>query len=119
MMGDGAGLELETIAGMAYDPLSGVWRMSDNTGVNYIAYFQKSGLVTAPPPGASASAQQPAEPAAEAAAAAGPSADAGVKAAAGSQGSATVGAAAAGGRPQASRRVAPVVPVEPLSAGSP
>lgn len=45
-MSDAAGLELETIAGMAYDPLSGLWRMTENTGVNYIAYFQKSGLVT-------------------------------------------------------------------------
>ena len=46
MMADEAGLELETLAGMAYDPLSGLWRMTEHTGVNYIAYFQKSGLVT-------------------------------------------------------------------------
>jgi hypothetical protein len=49
MMADKAGLELETLAGMAYDPLSGLWRMTENTGVNYIAYFQKSGLVTGEP----------------------------------------------------------------------
>ncbi len=68
MMGDQAGLDLETIAGMAYDPLTGVWRMSDNTGVNYIAYFQKSGLISPPPPQAGASAAEAAT--AEAAAAA-------------------------------------------------
>ena len=52
MMADKAGLELETLAGMAYDPLSGLWRMTENTGVNYIAYFQKSGLVTSELPAA-------------------------------------------------------------------
>lgn len=45
-MSDKVGLELETLAGMAYDPISGLWRMTENTGVNYIGYFQKSGLVT-------------------------------------------------------------------------
>ena len=49
MMADKSGLELETLAGMAYDPLSGLWRMTEDTGVNYIAYFQKSGLVTGEP----------------------------------------------------------------------
>ena len=77
MMGDAAGLELETIAGMAYDPLSGLWRMSEHTGVNYITYFQKSGLVASPPPAGSAAAaagatatQQASQPPAGSAAAA-------------------------------------------------
>lgn len=117
MMGDAAGLELETIAGMAYDPLGGVWRMSENTGVNYITYFQKSGLIAAAPAGGaapdSADYTPPLDPvaAAEAAATAG-AAGRPAEVASGEAGSGAAEGMAAGG-PRAGRR--PVPPVEPLS----
>lgn len=40
-----AGLDTESVLGMAYNPLKGEWRLSDDTSVNYIAYFQKPGTV--------------------------------------------------------------------------
>lgn len=43
MMGHDAGLQLETIAGMAYNPLTGSWSMIDDLDVNYIACFHKAG----------------------------------------------------------------------------
>jgi len=47
MMGHDAGVQLETIAGMAYNPLRGSWSMTDDLGVNYIACFHKPGDVKA------------------------------------------------------------------------
>ena len=43
--GEGAGLELEQLAGMSWDLGAARWRLSPDPGVNYIAYFQKPGLV--------------------------------------------------------------------------
>lgn len=50
MMGRQTGLQLDKVAGMAYNPLTGGWRMTDDTSVNYIACFQKTGAVRDVPP---------------------------------------------------------------------
>lgn len=39
-----AGLELEQMAGMSMELPSQKWSLSDDVGVNYIAYFQKPGI---------------------------------------------------------------------------
>lgn len=44
-MGRKAGLELESVSGMAFNPLKAEWRLAADTSVNYIAYFQKPGTV--------------------------------------------------------------------------
>jgi 2-polyprenyl-3-methyl-5-hydroxy-6-metoxy-1,4-benzoquinol methylase len=44
MMTEGTSLELEQMAGMRFNPLDGRWRLDDDLGVNYIAYFQKEGM---------------------------------------------------------------------------
>lgn len=36
-----AGLDIDQLAGMVYDPIRGVWELSRSTAVNYIAYFRK------------------------------------------------------------------------------
>lgn len=43
-MTDGTGLELEQMAGMVMNPLTGAWTLSSSTEVNYIAYFTKTSL---------------------------------------------------------------------------
>ena len=44
MLTDGTGLELEQLAGMVMNPLTGAWALSTSTEVNYIAYFTKTSL---------------------------------------------------------------------------
>lgn len=41
MLSEGAGLELQQVAGMVMNPVTGNWGLSVNTAVNYIAYFSK------------------------------------------------------------------------------
>ena len=41
---EGAGLELEQLAGLSYDLAARRWALSDDPGINYIAYFQKPGI---------------------------------------------------------------------------
>jgi hypothetical protein len=42
LLGEEAGLALERAAGMSYNPLTGRWRLSGDTGVNYIASFRRA-----------------------------------------------------------------------------
>ena len=44
MLTDSTGLELEQLAGMVMNPLTGFWSLSTSTEVNYIAYFTKTSL---------------------------------------------------------------------------
>lgn len=47
----GGGAALRQVAGMVFDPFSGRWALGRDTGVNYIAYFQKQTATdSAPPP---------------------------------------------------------------------
>jgi 2-polyprenyl-6-hydroxyphenyl methylase/3-demethylubiquinone-9 3-methyltransferase len=39
--GRGAGLELEDLTGIAYNPLTRAFRLSPDTGVNYLAHFRR------------------------------------------------------------------------------
>ncbi len=39
-----AGLELEQLAGMSYDLTRSRWRLTEDVCVNYIAYYQRTGL---------------------------------------------------------------------------
>jgi 2-polyprenyl-6-hydroxyphenyl methylase / 3-demethylubiquinone-9 3-methyltransferase len=41
--GRAAGLELEDLAGLSYNPLTRAFRLSGDTKVNYLAHFRKSG----------------------------------------------------------------------------
>jgi 2-polyprenyl-6-hydroxyphenyl methylase/3-demethylubiquinone-9 3-methyltransferase len=41
--GRDAGLDLQDLTGIAYNPLTRAWRLSQDTGVNYLAHFRKSG----------------------------------------------------------------------------
>ena len=45
-----AGLELEHLAGISYDPRRSRWRLTEDVGVNYIAYYQRTGLAEQKPP---------------------------------------------------------------------
>ena len=60
MLGDEADLTLDRMTGMSFNPLTGRWRLSTDTGVNYIASFRRG------------AAQQKRAPLASGAAAAGP-----------------------------------------------
>ena len=42
MMGDEEGLALDRMSGMSYNPLTGRWRLSNDTNVNYIASFTRT-----------------------------------------------------------------------------
>lgn len=44
MAAERAGLELEQLAGMSYDLRRQRWALSDDPGINYIAYLQKPGI---------------------------------------------------------------------------
>lgn len=44
MLTEGTGLELEQLAGMVMNPLTGTWTLSTSTEVNYIACFTKTSL---------------------------------------------------------------------------
>lgn len=44
MLAEGTGLELEQLAGMVLNPLTGRWMLSSSSDVNYIAYFSKTSL---------------------------------------------------------------------------
>ena len=44
MLAEGAGLELQQMAGMVLNPVSGKWSLSSSVAVNYIAYFSKISL---------------------------------------------------------------------------
>ena len=44
MLAEGTGLELEQLAGMVLNPLTGRWMLSSSSNVNYIAYFSKTSL---------------------------------------------------------------------------
>ena len=39
-----SGMELEQLAGMSYDLRGSRWRLTEDVGVNYIAYYQRTGL---------------------------------------------------------------------------
>ena len=39
-----AGLELEQLAGMTWDLRTQKWVLTDDAGINYIAYFQRPGI---------------------------------------------------------------------------
>lgn len=41
MMVEGAGLQAVQMAGMEYSPLKNSWRLTQDLGINYIAYFKK------------------------------------------------------------------------------
>jgi 2-polyprenyl-6-hydroxyphenyl methylase/3-demethylubiquinone-9 3-methyltransferase len=43
----GAGLELQDLAGIAYNPLTRAFRLSPDTGVNYLAHFRKAAVPAA------------------------------------------------------------------------
>jgi 2-polyprenyl-6-hydroxyphenyl methylase/3-demethylubiquinone-9 3-methyltransferase len=47
--GRGAGLELTDLTGIAYNPLSRAFRLSPDTGVNYLAHFRRAAIVAAEP----------------------------------------------------------------------
>lgn len=69
MLGDEAGLTLDRLTGMSFNPLTGRWRLSTDTGVNYIASFRRGAAEQkrAPaPPGTATTGPLSAEPAAEA-----------------------------------------------------
>ncbi|KAL3158373.1 Hexaprenyldihydroxybenzoate methyltransferase, mitochondrial [Trebouxia sp. C0009 RCD-2024] len=44
MLTEDTGLELEQVAGMVMNPITGAWSLSTSTEVNYIAYFTKTSL---------------------------------------------------------------------------
>ena len=44
MLAEGTGLELQQLAGMVLNPLTGRWTLSGSSEVNYIAYFSKTSL---------------------------------------------------------------------------
>ena len=46
MLTDSTGLQLEQVAGMVMNPLTGAWALSTSPEVNYIAYFTKTSLAT-------------------------------------------------------------------------
>ena len=69
MLGDEADLTLDRMTGMSFNPLTGRWRLSADTGVNYIASFRRGAAERkrAPlPPGAAIAGPLSAEPSAEA-----------------------------------------------------
>jgi len=45
--GRGAGLEIKDLTGITYNPLTRAFRLSNDTGVNYLAHFRRSGSLTA------------------------------------------------------------------------
>jgi 2-polyprenyl-6-hydroxyphenyl methylase/3-demethylubiquinone-9 3-methyltransferase len=45
--GRGAGLEIKDLTGITYNPLTRAFRLSNDTGVNYLAHFRRSGSFTA------------------------------------------------------------------------
>jgi 2-polyprenyl-6-hydroxyphenyl methylase/3-demethylubiquinone-9 3-methyltransferase len=47
--GRGAGLELADLTGISYNPLTRAFRLSPDTGVNYLAHFRRAAIVAAGP----------------------------------------------------------------------
>ena len=69
MLGDEADLTLDRMTGMSYNPLTGRWRLSTDTGVNYIASFRRGAAErkrSPLPPGPATAGPLSAEPAADA-----------------------------------------------------
>lgn len=44
MLSEESGLELQQVAGMVMNPMTGSWSLSPSVAVNYIAYFSKLSL---------------------------------------------------------------------------
>ena len=44
MLSEGTGLDLQQIAGMVLNPMTGLWGLSTDVAVNYIASFSKVSL---------------------------------------------------------------------------
>ncbi len=64
LLGEEAGLGLERAAGMSYNPLTGRWRLSGDTGVNYIASFCRTSAAAPVDHPAPAAESAPAHPSA-------------------------------------------------------